>query len=99
MFDTTDELMTAIQLGEDTALEVKDLRYKDSRVEAPHRNSIADEFAAMANASSGVFVFGVDDKTRIVVGIPNDKLDIVEEWIRNICNDLIEPQLYCKNRK
>ena len=45
MFDTTDELMTAIQLGEDTALEVKDLRYKDSRVEAPHRNSIADEFA------------------------------------------------------
>lgn len=99
MFDTMSELMSAIQLGEDTALEVKDLRYKDSRVEAPNRNSIADEFAAMANASSGVFVFGVDDKTRLVAGIPFDRLEIVETWIRNICNDLIEPQLYCKIRK
>lgn len=99
MFDTTDELMTAIQLGEDTLLELKDLRYKGDKVESPNRNSIADEFAAMANSTSGVFVFGVDDKTRFVVGIPSDKLDIVEEWIRNICNDLVEPQLYCRITK
>ena len=99
MFDTTDELMTAIQLGEDTLLELKDLRYKGNKVESPNRNSIADEFAAMANSTSGVFVFGVDDKTRLVVGIPADKLDIVEEWIRNICNDLVEPQLYCRIQK
>lgn len=99
MFDTVDELMSSIQLGEDTTLELKDLRYKGDKVESPNRNSIADEFAAMANSTSGVFVFGVDDKTRIVVGIPSDKLDIVEEWIRNICNDLIEPQLYCRIQK
>ena len=84
MFDTVDELMSSIQLGEDTTLELKDLRYKGDKVESPNRNSIADEFAAMANSTSGVFVFGVDDKTRIVVGIPSDKIDIVEEWIRNI---------------
>lgn len=99
MFNTVDELMSAIQLGEDTTLELKDLRYKGDRIESPNRNSIADELAAMANSASGVFVFGVDDKTRIVVGIPSDKLDIVEEWIRNICNDLVEPQLYCRVHK
>lgn len=88
--------MSAIQLGEDTTLELKDLRYKGDKVESPNRNAIADELAAMANATSGVFVFGVDDKTRLVTGIPQDKLDIVEEWIRNICNDLLEPQLFCR---
>ena len=60
---------------------------------------MADEFAAMANSTSGVFVFGVDDKTRMVTGIPSDKLDIVEEWIRNICNDLVDPQLFCRIQK
>ena len=32
MFDTTNELMTAIQLGEDTLLELKDLRYKGDKL-------------------------------------------------------------------
>ena len=99
MFDTLSGLMSAIQLGEDTTLELKDLRYKGDKVDSPNRNAIADEFAAMANSTSGVFVFGVDDKTRMATGIPADKLDIVEEWIRNICNDLVEPQLFCRIKK
>lgn len=99
MFETTGELLDAIRLGEDSVLECKDLRYRNGRVEAPSRESVADEFAAMANATTGTFVFGVDDKTRAVVGIPEEKLDAVEEWIRNICNDLILPQLFCRIRK
>ena len=43
----------------------------------PHRNSMADELAAMANTGNGVFVLGVDDKSRTVIGIPIDKLDVV----------------------
>ncbi len=99
MFDTTEELLKQIRLGEDSSLELKDLRYKGLQVNAPHRHSIADEFAAMANSFSGVFVFGVDDTSRTIVGIPEEKLDIVETWIRNICNDLITPQLECRIRK
>ena len=53
----------------------------------------------MANTANGVFVFGVDDKFRTVVGIPEEKLDSVETWIRGICNDLITPQLFCRIRK
>jgi len=55
--------------------------------------------AAMANTANGVFVLGVDDKSKSIVGIPQEKLDIVETWIRNICNDLITPQLFCRIRK
>ncbi len=98
MFETTDELLKQIRLGEDSSLELKDLRYKGNQVNEPHRNSMADELAAMANTANGVFVLGVDDKSRTVVGIPENKLDVVETWVRGICNDLITPQLFCRIR-
>jgi len=99
MFDTTDELLAQIRLGEDSSLELKDLRYRGDKVNEPHSNSIADELAAVANTANGVLVLGVDDKTRSITGIPADKLDIVEMWIRNICNGLIKPQLFFRLRK
>ena len=99
MFETTNELLNQILLGEDSSLELKDLRYKGSRVNDPHRNSMADELAAMANTANGVFVFGVDDKSKVITGIPKNKLDIVETWLRDICNDLISPPLLCRIRK
>lgn len=99
MFDTTEELLRQIQLGEDSVLELKSLAYKGDRVASPHRNSMADELAAMANSGNGVFVLGVDDTSRSIVGIPEEKLDVVETWVREICNDLITPQLFCRIRK
>jgi len=99
MFDTTEELMRQIRLGEDSSLELKDLRYKGDMVNEPHRNSMADALSAMANTANGVFVLGVDDKTRLITGIPTEKLDNVEMWLRDICNGLITPQLFCRIRK
>jgi hypothetical protein len=99
MLDTLEELLRQISLGEDTSLELKDLRFKGAQVNEPHRNSMADELAAMANTSTGVFVLGVDDRTRTIVGIPEEKLDAVETWIRGIANDLITPALMCRIRK
>jgi ATP-dependent DNA helicase RecG len=99
MIKTTEELLRQIRLGEDSSLELKDLRYQGNQVNDPHRNSMADELAAMANTANGIVVLGVDDKSRTVVGIPEDKLDVVETWIREICNDLIEPQLFCRIHK
>jgi len=40
MFDTTDELLKQIRLGEDSSLELKDLRYKGDKINEPHSNSI-----------------------------------------------------------
>lgn len=95
MIRNRDRILKQIEIGEDTTIEFKDLRYKGDRITGPHRNSIADELAAMANTHDGVIVFGVDDKNKTINGIPNDKIDIVESWLNKICHDLIKPQLQC----
>jgi predicted HTH transcriptional regulator len=99
MFETNDELLKQIKLGEDSVLELKNLEYKGNRVSAPHRDSMADELAAMANTANSVIILGVEDKTKSIIGIPENKLDMVETWLRGICNDLITPQLFCRIRK
>jgi predicted HTH transcriptional regulator len=78
---------------------LKTLQFEDDQIAGPHRNSMADEMAAMANTATGVILLGVDDKSKSVVGLPLDKLDAVETWLRGICNDLIEPPLDCVIRK
>lgn len=99
MDDNTSGLLKQIALGEDSVLELKALEFTGKRVTSPHKDSMADELAAMANMVSGTLVLGVDDKTRNIIGIPPELLDIVEEWIRAICNDSIEPPLDCIIRK
>lgn len=91
--------MKQIALGEDSVLELKAVELTANKVAGPHRNGMADELAAMANTAPGIMVLGVDDKTREIRGIPPDKLDMVEGWIRSICNDSIDPPLDCVIRK
>ncbi|MEI6387976.1 MAG: ATP-binding protein [Spirochaetota bacterium] len=99
MFDTPKELLDQIRLGEDSTLELKEIVFSGEHVSGPHRDSMADELAAMANTWSGVFVLGIEDKTRGILGIPVARLDAVETWIRSICNDLIVPPLICRIKK
>jgi predicted HTH transcriptional regulator len=99
MYNSITELKKQMLLGEDSTFEVKDLYCKGNTVSSPHRNSLADELAAMANTSGGVVVMGVNDKTHEITGLPLDKLDIVETWLRNIVNDLIDPPLKCGIQK
>jgi predicted HTH transcriptional regulator len=99
LLENSEKILAQIKLGEDSALELKDVVFSGNSVSAPHRNSMSDELAAMANARGGTFFIGVDDKTREIAGIPDDKLDIVEGWLRNIANDLINPPLECVIRK
>lgn len=99
MFNNTLDLLKQIALGEDSVLELKTIEFKGDQVAGPHRNSMADELAAMANTATGVILLGVDDKSKAIVGIPMNLLDVVETWLRGICNDLIEPPLDCVIRK
>ncbi|MCX7256930.1 MAG: ATP-binding protein, partial [Polaromonas sp.] len=73
MFDNPVDLIEKIRLGEDTFLELKEVRFAGSKVTAPHRDSLADELAALANSRGGVCVLGVDD-SREVVGIALERL-------------------------
>lgn len=99
MFNNTADLLKQIAIGEDSVLEFKTIEFKGNQVAGPHRNSMADELAAMANTATGVILLGVDDKLKAIIGIPMDKLDVVETWLRGICNDFIEPPLDCVIRK
>ena len=94
-----DELVRRIRLGEDSTLELKRVLLAGSRITAPNRNEFADELAGMANGWGGTVVLGVEDRSGEVVGIPLDRLDAVEAWVREICNDSVKPQLDALIRK
>jgi predicted HTH transcriptional regulator len=96
MFDSKEELLEKIRLGEDSVLELKAVYFRGVRISGPERNELADELAAFANTNEGVLLLGVDDRTKDIEGIPLDKLDTVETLVREICNDLITPPLSAK---
>ncbi len=92
MFDNVADLIGKIRLGEDSFLELKEVRFAGQRVSAPHRDALADELAAFANSRGGVCILGVDD-ARDVLGIPLERLDSVEDFVRQLCVDSINPPL------
>jgi len=99
MFENALDLIKQISLGEDSTLELKQVEFGRNKIIGPHRDSMADELAAMANTHTGIILLGVDDRTKTISGIDADKTDMVEAWLREICNDLVEPPLDCVIRK
>lgn len=93
VFDTPAELLEKIRLGEDSFLELKQVRFKGDKVAGPGRNELSDELASFANAKGGVCVLGVDDRSREIIGIPLDRLDVAEAFVREVLNDSVQPPL------
>ena len=94
MLDDPKDLLDKIHLGEDSSLELKEVCFSGNRLTAPHRDGLADELVAFANARGGVCVLGVEDNSRRVTGIPVERLDKVEALVRETCNDSIDPPLF-----
>ena len=94
-----EDLARRIRLGEDSTLELKRVLVSAARVTSPERGSFADELAGMANGPGGTVMLGIDDVSRDVLGIPLDRLDAVETWVREICNDSLRPPLDVTIRK
>jgi len=98
--DPRDEaLARRIRLGEDSELELKRAVFAGKKLSGPARDDVADELAAFANGLGGTLVIGVDDKTREIIGIPLEHLDLVERWLRETCNDSVKPSLDIHIRK
>ena len=93
MFDSTKEILDKIRLGEDSFLEYKEARFSGKRVSGPSRDSLADELASFANSRGGVFVLGVEDDTREILGIPINRIDDVERFVHEVCHDSIDPPI------
>ena len=81
-----------VRLGEDTALELKEVRFKGRRVQAPRRDDLADELAAFANSQGGRLVLGVSDD-RKPQSLDPDQLDTLAGVVTEICTDSIKPPL------
>ena len=90
MFDSLTELTEKIYLGEDSTIEFKS--------ELPHRESLADEIAAFANANGGVILIGVDDDSEIV-GMDRQDLDKVEKTVVEVCRGNIDPMVHILTEK
>ena len=95
----TGDLVRRIRLGEDSTLELKRVLMSGARVTDPKRDDLADELSGMANGRGGTVVLGVEDRSREILGIPFERLDSVETWVREICNDSVKPPLDAVIRK
>ncbi len=90
---TVEQLLDMIRLGEDSSAEFKEVRFSGGRVVAPSKEKLAREISAMANAKGGWLLLGVDDNPRRVLGVPVDRLDALNDFVVETCNDSIKPAL------
>ena len=89
---TLSEIRSRLEGGEDGITDFKEVRLGASGVLAPNSDGIAELVVAFANADGGTLFFGVDDQG-IVRGIPDASLDMVEQWIINLCSDRCHPPI------
>lgn len=85
-------LWEAVRLGEDSHLELKEVRFRGNRLEAPRRDHLADEIAAFANASGGRLVLGVTDQ-RVPQALTPEQLNRLMDMVGEICTDSIRPAI------
>ena len=93
MLATRSELLEKIRLGEDSFLEVKEVKFAGGKVRGPKQDDLADELAAFANSAGGVLLLGVENDSREVIGIPIENLDAVESMVREACEQSVKPPL------
>ena len=86
-----------IALGEDSELELKEVRFRGARVDAPRRDVLADELAAFANASGGRLVLGVADD-RTPKPLEPTQLDVVARLVGEVCDSIDPALLYSVHR-
>jgi ATP-dependent DNA helicase RecG len=86
-------LIKKIHLGEDTYLELKEVVFEGNKIRGPYRNDLSDEIASFANHKGGMIILGVNDESRDITGIPADRLDLVEIFVQEICEQSIKPSV------
>jgi predicted HTH transcriptional regulator len=94
MFDSAKEILEKIRLGEDSRIELKQMIFAGDKVRGPKADDLAAELAAFANAKGGILILGVGDKSREILGIPGERLDLAESFVAAVVRDKVKPALY-----
>ncbi len=90
MFDAIQEITDRLKLGEDSFVEFKEVKFRGEGVIEPNAESLAGEICAFANTAGGVMLVGIHD-SGLVQGIPAEKINLVENYISNICRNNCRP--------
>ena len=80
------ELLNIISNGETSKVQFKR--------EINDNKSIAAEMIAFSNSRGGTIFFGIEDKTRNITGLSNDKIGEYSQRLGSIANDFIKPQVF-----
>ena len=92
MMYSDDEIRRQLLLGEDSNWEFKEIAFADNRPISPRRDDLADEIAALANASGGILLCGVTDDGN-VQAMSRGQMDALELLIAEICSDSVRPSI------
>ncbi len=87
------DILDKINTGENSGVEFKEVIVRGDKIKAPHRDSLSDEFAAFANQSGGVVIFGVVDNTHQIKGINATDIPVLITHISEICHDSVNPPI------
>lgn len=88
-----ERLLDIITLDENSGVEFKLVVVHGKTVKEPKRDDLSDEIAAFANQEGGIILFGVEDKTKIVVGLDGHAIHALTRYVSEICHDSIKPPL------
>ena len=92
MMYSDDEIRRQLRLGEDSNWEFKEIAFADNRPRSPRRDDLADEIAALANASGGILLCGVTDYGN-VQAMSRGQMDALELLIAEVCSDSVRPSI------
>ena len=80
---TTLELLEIISTGETSKVQFKE--------ELPHRDSIAQEIAAMSNSLGGVILVGVKDVIGEIIGLTSEQIEEYDRAVSQVADNLKPP--------
>ncbi|WP_424945746.1 ATP-binding protein [Candidatus Spongiihabitans sp.] len=90
---TSHDMLDKINAGESSGVEFKEVVISGGKIKTTHRDHLSDEFAAFANQSGGVVIFGIVDGTHQIKGIDAVDIPALITHISEICHDSIEPPI------
>ena len=88
----SESLLRQIELGEDSRVEFKEVMFTGNRIDAPRRETVANELAAFGNTIGGTLIFSVSDAGE-VRSLDRKQMDALEAFVDEICADSISPSL------